>query len=168
MNTAPFDLKKALAGHPLVTVDGLPVTGFRKRDPDIHYASTFPFVASLSGREELFTRKGRFKDYAPDHRDLCLLLEPKPPVSIGETGETGGFVHQSPSVPDFFHSSPTVLDDPFGEFVEPPANLLHLEGVVLEHLVRLTSTGLYGNTPAETALLLVKQVLRELKTTELA
>lgn len=71
MKTAPFDLEKTLAGHPLVTRDGSLVSrfGFTGRQP------LFPYEALVNGfKEESFTDKGTIYYTGDDPNDLFLYL----------------------------------------------------------------------------------------------
>lgn len=71
MKTAPFDLEKALAGHPLVTRDGSLVSrfGFTGHRP------LFPYEALVNGfGEESFTEKGSVYYTGDDPNDLFLYL----------------------------------------------------------------------------------------------
>jgi len=63
---APFDLDKALAGHPLVTRDGRPVSNFRERKT-APAGTTYPFLADVPCKgheqdkaEEAYTAKGEY------------------------------------------------------------------------------------------------------------
>lgn len=79
MRTAPFDLEKALAGHPLVTKDGLRVKEFSV-SPDVD----FPFSATYENRDtSSYTHKGTYFIDEISQKDLLLLLsdEPEEPVT---------------------------------------------------------------------------------------
>lgn len=67
MKTAPFDLEKALAGHPVVTRDGMRVADFVVNDdPD------YPVFCYIG----YYTKEGYFlKSKRENTRDLFLLLE---------------------------------------------------------------------------------------------
>jgi len=75
MTTAPFDLEKALAGHPLVTRGGRPVTGFWQSDNN-----TYPFKATAGGFSRIYTAAGFYYDSGEeDSLDLLLAIEEETP-----------------------------------------------------------------------------------------
>lgn len=73
-DTAPFDLQKALSGHPLVTRDGLRVTDFR--DAESHNF-TFPYDATvhLDYGTEIFSYTDRGTYYCGDRHPYDLRLD---------------------------------------------------------------------------------------------
>lgn len=72
--TAPFDLEKALLGHPLVTRDGLRVTDFRDAEP---HNFTFPYDATvhLDYGTEIFSYTDRGTYYCGDRHPYDLRLD---------------------------------------------------------------------------------------------
>lgn len=84
MKTAPFDLEKALAGHPLVTRDGRKVKNFRKRLDNfdgLHgNLMMFPFRADEEDHPRSFTVDGAFITEKPCDRDLFLALPDETPA----------------------------------------------------------------------------------------
>jgi hypothetical protein len=79
MKTAPFDLEKALAGHPLVTRDGRPVQNFTTRKG---LASTiYPYCAEVGSAPFTYTRAGRVLPAQEDPLDLFLAVNEVPPPS---------------------------------------------------------------------------------------
>lgn len=79
MKTAPFDLDKALAGHPLVTRDGRVVTDFQPHDHD-----TYLFKAEVAGTFRFYTARGfYYADEEEDPLDLFLLLETPSQQQVG-------------------------------------------------------------------------------------
>lgn len=84
MKSAPFNLEKALAGHPLITRDGRLVTQFhlRKDSP----SGSFPYAAVLEGgTKEFFTSAGRYWGLDENMaEDLFLALPDDPPLSPEE------------------------------------------------------------------------------------
>jgi hypothetical protein len=82
MKTAPFDLDKALAGHPLVTRDGKLAIGFRQRDPEYPLnwdRETYPY--SLGERS--YGADGRCSAQGESPGDLFLLLETPSRQQVG-------------------------------------------------------------------------------------
>jgi hypothetical protein len=78
-NTAPFDLEKALAGHPLTTLAGYTVEGFTRATNQGQ--SSYPYMARVSGIRQTFTPYGRWRNYGvPSTNDLFLLLPAREPV----------------------------------------------------------------------------------------
>ena len=65
----PFDLEKALAGEPVVTRSGVPVT-------DIHYFSTavskYKVYTTVEGRVLCFTETGRYYRHEECNYDLFM------------------------------------------------------------------------------------------------
>jgi hypothetical protein len=55
MTKCPFDLQKALAGHPLVTREGKKATHFKSRGL-FHGGANYPFQAVIDGGIEVFTK----------------------------------------------------------------------------------------------------------------
>lgn len=74
MRTAPFDLEKALAGHPLVTRNGIKVNTF-KDDKDGSY---YPYTASIDNFNNSYTSKGEYILDEESEHDLLLLLPDEP------------------------------------------------------------------------------------------
>jgi hypothetical protein len=83
MKTAPFDLEKALAGHPLVTRSGEPATEFARNALDGNV--NFPYKAKVNGIFEIFTAVGGYSlIYNKHETDLFLALFDDPPLSPEE------------------------------------------------------------------------------------
>lgn len=68
----PFDLEKALAGEPVVTRDGLPVTNLHLINENVPY----PLVGILNDRLQTWTKDGRFTAIYETCND-DLLMAPK-------------------------------------------------------------------------------------------
>ena len=119
MKTAPFNLKKALAGHPLVTRDGRKVTNFRTNSPD----PIFPYRVDIEGMREslcFFTGEGHYwKSGDKDKSDLFLLLPESKRDSKGrfattKSASTDSKIKQPDSFP-FFLPKGTVVDNLGGD-----------------------------------------------------
>ena len=80
--TAPFDLEKALAGHPLVSRDGNPVTNFSQRKSGFS-TNEFPFSAMDHDGDFLsYTKSGKCLR-ARDHGfDLLLDISTPQPEDL--------------------------------------------------------------------------------------
>ena len=65
----PFDLSRSLAGAPLRTRDGHPVTGFHRARPD---SARYPFEAKVDGKLHCYTREGTMWVGRPDALDLVM------------------------------------------------------------------------------------------------
>lgn len=123
MKTAPFNVEKALAGHPLITRGGELVTGFRRREPDdglIYDRESYPY--SLSGIRS-YRANGQF-DIRESRHDLYLALPDDPLLSPEEQAVIDAMragrkvTVEEPSKPQMpkrcwasFHAG---LDDPWG------------------------------------------------------
>lgn len=75
--TAPFDLKKALEGHPLVTRDGQRVTNFRAHTTDnVRFPYSARIHAGYGTRIVSYTSAGTYFYAGREHPcDLLLLLD---------------------------------------------------------------------------------------------
>ncbi len=83
--TAPFDLEKALAGHPLVTRDGRPVRDFAARKGLVGHS--YPYQAKVGSKQYTYTRAGRVVQAQEDPLDLSLAIEdaqPSPRFQVGD------------------------------------------------------------------------------------
>jgi hypothetical protein len=81
MKTAPFDLEKALAGHPLVTESGLPATRFVRNKSHQDYC----YAAKIADCIRSFTASGIHDLTSPNNGySLLLALPDDPPLSPEE------------------------------------------------------------------------------------
>lgn len=94
MKTLPFDLEKALNGHPLVTRDGRKVKNFTKRDGEY---ITYQYRAEISGiKNETFTKEGLIDAWRTDSiYDLLLLIEEEWTPIPGEYIEVADHMNKS-------------------------------------------------------------------------
>lgn len=74
----PFNLKKALAGHPLVTRSGRVVTGFRVQSNPLD--SPYPYAVFARGISGIltYTSKGKYLVKTEDPFDLFMADVPSP------------------------------------------------------------------------------------------
>jgi hypothetical protein len=88
-NSAPFDLVKALAGHPLITRDGKGISCSPFRRVSQYSGATFPYRVHLYNRRTdqdksmTFTREGRYYGALDTDQDLFLLLPEKLNITCG-------------------------------------------------------------------------------------
>ena len=68
----PFDLEKALAGWPVVTREGIPVTQLQLFDT----YSDYPLYVVLFGGVVAFTKNGQYIKTQGNKNDLFLLPQP--------------------------------------------------------------------------------------------
>lgn len=73
----PFDLEKALAGEPVVTRDGNPVTQVTKFDCD----SAYPLRAVIDGKIISFTTNGN-TNVSIEHEHDLFMAEPERWVNV--------------------------------------------------------------------------------------
>lgn len=72
--TLTFEKEKALAGHPLITRDGIVVTNFRINENA--HNDGYPFKADFEGSSKTFAEDGYyFSDGISDGFDLFLMVE---------------------------------------------------------------------------------------------
>ena len=84
MKKEKFDLQKALAGHKLITRNGLLVKNFRNSGEFV-----FPYMADIENKQQLFTEKGKYTcSENPNRFDLFLLEEDFTPKE-GDRVEVG-------------------------------------------------------------------------------
>lgn len=69
----PFDLAKALAGHPVRTRSGATVSNFEQSDTN----NSYPYAGSIEGRRRAFKPSGKRSTHCDDDLDL-FLVAPKP------------------------------------------------------------------------------------------
>lgn len=71
----PFDLEKALAGHPVVTRDGLPVKNFSDCNGTIN--TLYPLEGVVQGLYRTWSPTGRWDILRPSALDLFMAEEPR-------------------------------------------------------------------------------------------
>lgn len=89
MNTAPFDLEKAIAGHPLTTRGGRRVLHFAAAEPHDVADGEYPLTAYLGDSGwETFSINGEFIENDRNPEDLLLLLpDDEPAAPAPDTGD---------------------------------------------------------------------------------
>lgn len=82
---APFDLEKALAGHKLITRDGIPVEYFRHNATGIR---GLDYAAKIPSGQQHWTREGRYNVGDDDHTlDLFLDIPDEEQQATPAAGE---------------------------------------------------------------------------------
>lgn len=152
----PFDIEKALAGHPLVTRDGLEVTSIAPKRENDDLISLYPYWITTSSERYSITADGKYTPFDVSSRDVFLADIPAP-YTLPTSAELSRALHKA----DFVASFNAVLHAAGGEggyeankssTLEELANILAPNGVRFCH----TDIDPVEDDATETAALLAK------------